>query len=170
MLQNCYRNELDEILKLPKDSVVLSRSIIIECLKKLKKKFSRGFDGICGQHLLYGSERLLESVSPLFQMIIVRGIVPNSFCIGVVTPILKPGKPPMQCSSYRPIAVTTTLYKLFELVVCNAVRSKFKVPPHQFGFQTSLGCAHALYPLVFILVDTQKDEKKDTHKDEQKDI
>ena len=136
-------------LKLPKDSMVVSRSIISECLKKLKKKFSRGFDGICGHYLLYCSERLLESVSLLFQIIIVRGLVPNSFCIGVVTPILKPGKPPTQYSSYSPITVSTTLSKLFELVVRNEVKSKCTVPPHQFGFQTSLGCDHALYSLVY---------------------
>ena len=51
--------------------------------------------------------------------------------------------------------MSTTLRKLFELVVYNEVRSKCLVPPHQFGFQTSLGCDHALYSLVSILVNAE---------------
>lgn len=156
-LRNSYRSELDEMLKLPKENMVVNRSIIRECLKKLKKKFSRGFDKICGQHLLYGSEQLLEHVSLLFQIIVTRGIVPDTFCIGVITPILKPGKPPSQCSSYRPITVSTTLCKLFELLIRDEIRSKCSVPPHQFGFQRSLGCDHALYSLVSILTDAEND-------------
>ena len=63
VLQNCYRSELDEIIKLLKYKMVVNRSVISECMKKLRKKFSRGVDGICGQHLPYGSERILESIS-----------------------------------------------------------------------------------------------------------
>ena len=155
VLQNSYRNDLDEILKLQRDKMVVSRSVISECLKKLKKKFSRGFDGICGHHLLCGSELLLENLSLLFQMTIVRGIIPNSFCIGAIAPILKPRKPPKQCSSYRPITVSSTLSKLFELVIGNEVRSKCSVPLQQFGFQQSLDCDHALYSLVSMLVDAE---------------
>ena len=86
---------------------------------------------------------------------IIVSLVPNSFCIGVVTPILKPGKPSSQCSSYRPITVSTTLCKLFELVVRNEAKIKCTVPPHKFGFQTSLCCDLALYSLVSIIVDVE---------------
>jgi len=58
VLQNCYRNELDEILKLPKHSMVESKSIISECLKKLKKKFLQGFDGIWSPHTSLGFSNL----------------------------------------------------------------------------------------------------------------
>ena len=51
--------------------------------------------------------------------------------------------------------MSTTLCKLYELFACNEVRSKCLVPPHQFGFQQSVDCDHALYSIVSILVDAE---------------
>ena len=62
------------------------RSEIVK-LKKKKKK-SKGIDGISGTHLSFVSNLLLEHLSLLFQMIFVTGIVPDSFGVGLVHPIL----------------------------------------------------------------------------------
>ena len=67
--------------------------------------------------------------------------------------MLKRGKPPHLCSSYRPITVSNVFCKLFELLTCEEIRSKCYVPSGQFGFQKGLGCGHALSALCAILLD-----------------
>ena len=62
------------------------RSKIVK-LKKREK--SKGINGISGTHLSFASNLLLEHLFLLFQMIFVTGIVPGSFGVGLVHPILK---------------------------------------------------------------------------------
>ena len=50
-------------------------------------------------------------------MIFTVGVVPECLCVGVVTPVLKKGKPLSQCSSYRPITVSSVFSKIFELLI-----------------------------------------------------
>ena len=85
---------------------VVTRSMVISAIMKLKKKFSKGTDGICGAALDFSSDLLIDHLSLLYQMIFSSGIVPKSFCEGKLIPVLKRGKPPHLCSSYRPITVS----------------------------------------------------------------
>ena len=89
-------------------------------------------------------------------MVFNLGIVPDSFSLGILTPVPKKGKPLCQCSSFRPVTVATVFCKLFEALIVDELRSKCTVPDHQFGFQPSLGCGHALSALVSTLIDAEK--------------
>ena len=62
---------------------------------QLKKKKSRGVDGLCALHLVNGTRLLYEMLTLLYQMIFVVGIVSNVFCRGQLTPILKKGSQPI---------------------------------------------------------------------------
>ena len=68
----------------------------------------------------------------------------------------KKGKPLSQCLSFQPITVATVFCKLFEALIVYELQSKCTVPDHQFGFQPSLGCGHALSALVLALIDAEK--------------
>ena len=82
--------------------------------------------------------------------------VPDSFSIGILTPLPKKGKPLWQCSSFRPITVATVLCNLFEALIADELLSKCTVADHQFSFQPGLGCCHALSALVSALIDAEK--------------
>jgi hypothetical protein len=112
--------------------------------KKLKKKSSSGADKICAHHLLNGSPLLFEHLAIAYQIIMTHGVVPDLFCLGSITPVLKKGKPATEPSSYRPITISSVFCKLFELLIIGDIRKCCKAPPHQFGFQSGMGCAHAL--------------------------
>ena len=122
---------------------------------KLKKKKSRGVDGLCALHLVNGTRLLYEMLTLLYQIIFVVGIVPDVFCRGQLTPILKKGKPANICSSYRPITVSPVLCKLFEMLILPNVRNCCQMPNYQFGFTVGLGCADALFALATILSDSE---------------
>ncbi|XP_065578573.1 uncharacterized protein LOC136038982 [Artemia franciscana] len=91
----------------------------------------------------------------LYQIIFVVGIVPDVFCRGQLTPILKKGKPANICSSYRPITVSPVLCKVFEMLILPNVRNCCQMPNYQFGFTVCLGCADALFTLAAILSDSE---------------
>ncbi|XP_065562481.1 uncharacterized protein LOC136028563 [Artemia franciscana] len=98
----------------------------------------------------------LEHLAILFQMILSMGIVPDSFSIGILTPVPKKGKPLCQSSSFRHITLATVVCKSFEALIVDELRPKCTVPDHPFGFQPSLGFGHALSALVSALIDAEK--------------
>jgi len=48
---------------------------------------------LCVLHLLHGSNILFEHLSVVYQIVMNQGVVPDLFCLGVIVPILKKGKP-----------------------------------------------------------------------------
>ena len=78
----------------------------------------------------------------LFQMCLCSSLVPDTFLVGNITSILKRGKDPTSCGSYRPITVACTLSK-FEYVLLPDLLSKVVYMSNQFGFKPYIGCQHA---------------------------
>ena len=90
-------------------------------------------------------------------MILVCGVVPLQFCIGQITPILKKGKKDASlCSSYRPITISCTTFKLFESFLTRDIEENCSTPPRQFGYQRGLGREHALFLLINVLKDIEE--------------
>ena len=52
----------------------------------------------------------------LFQMCLASPLVPGTFLSGVATSVLKRGKDPLSCDSYRPITVACNVSKVFVYV------------------------------------------------------
>lgn len=154
-LENKFSIELDASLAECEREVgfVVSNSSVSEALSKLKKKLSRGVDNLCGLHLQAGSQNLVEHLCLLYQMIFNAGVVPDLFCTGVITPVLKKGKDGGQCSSYRPITVAPILCKLFELLVVNRLSAICNTPDNQFGFKKKMSREHAHYLIANLLID-----------------
>ena len=88
-------------------SFVVTASDIYSAIIHLRKKFSRGYDQLCGFHLLHASDKLLQHLHLFYQIIFNSGIVPDSFCVGTLTPVPKKDKDSRQCCSYRPITVSS---------------------------------------------------------------
>ena len=91
---NPFANRLESVLssQCVPDFVVTYGSVH-EAILKLKKKHSRGVDELCALNLLHGTTMLIEYLTLLSQIIFTTGIVPDSFCVGLLSPILKKGKP-----------------------------------------------------------------------------
>ena len=152
-----FETDLNNRLRTPGSGTsVVSSSELRDVIRKLNKRQSMGYDGICALHLQNGSDKLMCHLSLLYQMIFCCGIVPDSFCVGLISPILKKRKDPFECSSYRPIAASSVFAKVFELLIINNQRSLCYILPDQFGFQPKLGCFHALKCLCNLLSDADK--------------
>ena len=150
-----YEDKLDLVLSEASPSLgfVVTVSDVRAAIIKAKKKFSRGIDQICGMHLAHGSQRVLEHLTLLYQMIFTCGLVPDSFCVGVVTPVLKKGKDPAQCSSHRPITVAPVFCKIFELLFIDELCRVCESPDNQFGFKQSVSREHVHHIICNVLLE-----------------
>ena len=69
--------------------LVITKSLIISAIGKLKKNKSEGYDWISAQNLSPCGELFNENLVLLYKMIFNPGFVPHPFSIGCSTPILK---------------------------------------------------------------------------------
>jgi hypothetical protein len=99
------------------------------------------FASLCIQHL-----------TQLFNAILLRVYFPTQWKVAQIILILKPGKPPHQLSSYRPI-VSKVFGKLFLKRLLPLVEHANLIPNHQFGFQLRLPTIEQAHRLIRVLND-----------------
>ena len=116
-------------------------------IRSLKCGKAPGPDGLLSEHLLYGTTKLLEHLTLLYQVIVIQHYVPSLMGEGKVVCIRKKGKDPSYCSSYRPITLCSVISKLFENILLPYLSTKCDVGDHQLGFRSGVGVqnAHAIF-------------------------
>jgi hypothetical protein len=77
-------------------------------INKLRPAKSLGYDLITGKVL---PEPGIRAITQLFNGILRTGHYPNQWKVSQVIPIPKPGKPPEEALSYRPISLLPVLSK-----------------------------------------------------------
>ena len=90
-------------------------------MKRLKSK-AVGQDRVHNDMLKNLSPKNRIHLLHLFNSLYANSFVPDSWKIAIIIPLLKPGKPANEASSYRPISLTFCLRKLFERLVTNRLR------------------------------------------------
>ena len=137
----------------------ISRCEVLNALNHLKSK-SIDADGISKMHLTPQCAELVSHLALLFQMCLASSVVPESFLCGSVTSILKRGKPPTDCSSYRPVSVSCNISKVFEYILLpNLTRNISFFGENQLGFRPGVGCQHAHRVLSSILLSNSSKGK-----------
>ena len=95
---------------------------------------------------MYGTSKLLEYFTLLFQIIVTHHYVPSLMGEGKVVCIRKKGKDLSHCSSSRPIALCSVISKLFEKHLLQYLTIKYNMGDQQLGFRSGVGVqnAHAI--------------------------
>ena len=116
-------------------------------MKQMKKKKSKGKDGISQECLLLGQEALVAPLTAIINHSISTGIFPTQWKEAVVVPILKKGdaKDP---KNYRPVSCLAAASKVLEKVVCEQLTRFAEVheilPNNQHGFRQGRSTMTAL--------------------------
>ena len=116
-------------------------------MKQMKKKKSKGNDGITQECLLLGEETLAGPLTEIINQSIETGTFPTQWREAVVVPILKKGdtKDP---KNYRPVSCLAAASKVLEKVVCNQLTRYIEVhkllPNNQHGFRRARSTMTAL--------------------------
>ena len=92
-----------------------------------------------------------ESLKYLFNLSIVKGILPDDLKIAKVTPIYKADNS-SNVSNHRPISVLPCFFKMLERIMYNRLQKYLKYQnilyDKQFGLQTGHSTDHAIAQLV----------------------
>jgi len=72
-------------LLIVQNTFVVSKLAIDKTVCKLKCGKAPGLDGICPDNLRHDTDLLFEHINLLFQMYVDCGVVPRSFCAGILS-------------------------------------------------------------------------------------
>lgn len=125
----------DELPILPVSPKEVAKEIKIN----LKSNKAPGFDLITGEILKQLPRKAITMLAYLINAAIRLKHVPSIWKIAEVIMIPKPGKPPNEAKSYRPISLLPVISKLFEKLLLKRLKpiieQRHLVPNHQFGFR-----------------------------------
>lgn len=110
-----------------------------------------GPDGIHYQMIKNLGNEAKHFLIDLYDMILLIGKVPSMWKLAHIIPILKPGKDPLDVGSYRPIALTSCLCKLFERIINRRLvwylEKNNKIDKAQSGFRKGRSTIDSLVAL-----------------------
>jgi hypothetical protein len=122
-------------------------------LLKLNVRKAYGPDGIPPVVLRECSGALATVLTKLFRLILKTKIFPSSWKQAVVQPVLKKGDP-SDPSNYRPIALTSSISKIFETLLNSKLIKHLEgqrlLSDHQYGFRQARSCGDLLAYLTHV--------------------
>ena len=135
-------------------SSILNSAFKISELKKALNKCRNtapGQDLLCYEMFRHLSLSSKEFLVKYFNKIWSCGILPSSWKHSIIVPILKPGKVKSDPASYRPIALTSNLCKLYERMIVYRLQwfleKKGLLNINQSGFRKKRRCLDQLLRL-----------------------
>ena len=121
---------------------------IAKAIRSIKLGKSPGLDNLYGEHLKYSDDKVLALLSLVFNSMIIHAYLPSIFMDTIIIPLVKDKKGDLQSSdNYRPIAITSIMSKVFEILILDRYANNFHTTCHQFGFKAN----HATDQCVFVL-------------------
>lgn len=115
----------------------------------LKKKKAPGFDLITSEVLVHLPKKGILLLTILFNAVLRLHHYPLIWKISIINMVAKPGKPPAEITSYRPISLLPLLSKLFEKLLLQRIlpilEEQGTIPDHQFGFRMHHGTTEQVH-------------------------
>ena len=109
-------------------------------------------DSLSAEHLLYASPEIHTLLAICFNAFIVHGFLPSSLTDSVIIPIVKDKcKNISDIGNYRPIALSSVLSKVFELILLSKLNSYFCTTDYQFGFKSNHSTDLCIYTLKEVI-------------------
>ena len=106
-------------------------------ISKQKIGKAGGMDGIAKEALIYGGHKLAIHVCFLSNLCIKHGYLSRGFMDSEIVPLVKcKSGDSWDVNSYRAIAISTSLSKLFEHVVAAPLRTANDSDRYQCGFKS----------------------------------
>ena len=163
---------IPEANRLEKQDVSIHPLNVAKYIKSMKNGKAADIFGLTAEHLKHASPIITSVLSSLIQNIFRLRTIPESFKLGVITPVLKKGKPAKAPDSYRRITVSSVIGKVVEKEILTKTQEVLLPQQNglQFGFtpgSSSTNCAFVIseavaeaktknHPLYVTLLDAKK--------------
>ena len=130
------------------------------CSLKLGK--AAGTDGVFPEFLKNCGEGAIAWLAVFYTNILTSGNIPSLFKRAKIIALLKPGKPPGDPASYRPISLLSISYKLLERLIYNRIEPIINatVPIEQAGFRAGRSCCDQVLALTTYVEDGFQKKQK----------
>jgi len=116
--------------------------------RNIKPGKAPGPDGIPNRAMKLAMSLHSKVLAKAYTQCLREGIFPHHWKLQKLVLIPKPGKPPEEASSYRPICLIDILGKTFECLICArleaAISNSGGLSPHQYGFRKSRSTIDAI--------------------------
>ena len=104
-------------------------------IKSSKNSTALGPDGISPLHLKNLGTKALAYLCETLNLSLRTTTIPNKWREGNILPLPKPGKPPADGTSYRPITLLSPIAKVLERLLLPTIQQHLKPHEHQHGFR-----------------------------------
>jgi hypothetical protein len=122
-----------------------------------------GYDLITGKVLKELPRKAVVLLTTIHNSILRLGHFPLQWKYTLVFMIAKPGKPPQQPNSYRPIGLLPLLSKIFEKLLITRIHAAMPkdelLPLHQFGFREGHSTIQQCHRVVIHIRDSLEEKK-----------
>ena len=124
-----------------------SMQSVVTAIRNSGNSRAAGPDGLTIHQLKHLGPNGIRYLTHLFNLSYNNADIPAIWKTAIIVPILKPGKPADQGSSYRPISLLCPAAKVFERLILPELNS-LPVSTSQHGFRPCRSTTTALLPLV----------------------
>ena len=149
LLNSCSNSGVANFIECDENTTNFSDFKVIEvynAICKLKQGKSAGLDGLRSEHFVKASSNVSCIVTLLFNACVNHQYLPVEIMNTVIVPIVKDTKADITIQdNYRPIAVTTVLSKLLEMVLLERYSELLVTTSNQFGFKKKHSTEMAVY-------------------------
>lgn len=134
---------------------------VVDEIVKINVHKSPGPDRINGRMIKRFHFDAVLFMTRLFNAILKFGYFPAIWKRAEIIMIVKPGKPPNQIASYRPISLLSMVSKIFERIILRRLNDHLTgiIPDHQFGFRRGHGTIQQCHRVVNIIHETLEEQK-----------
>ena len=112
-------------------------------LKSLRSNTATGPDNIPARILIECANELAPSLSIIFNLSLLTGMVPDDWKLSNVIPVFKSGTR-NDCKNYRPISITSIISKVLEKIISSEILLHLtltgQIPVNQHGFLPRRSC------------------------------
>ena len=141
--------DIDNITYL--ETITVTEQKVKKLLAKLKTNKSPGPDGIHNKVIYEAREQLLYPLTEMFRTSIETGDIPPEWKMADIVPIFKKGLK-SDPNNYRPVSLTSTIGKLLETLVRNAIQDHLVcnklMCDEQHGFRSGRSCCTQLLEVI----------------------
>lgn len=136
---------------------------IVSIIKKLANNKSPGHDLISNKVVKNLPPKVIVHLTHIYNAALRLSYFPTTWKSSVIVTVLKPGKPPENPTSYRPISLLPVLGKILEKIILKRIttiaQATNSIPNFQFGFRSHHATTHQLHRVADIISSALETKK-----------
>jgi hypothetical protein len=116
----------------------------LKAIKKSKNSKAVGPDGLSPIMLKHLGPHGIRYLTSIYNKCVNKSIIPSLWKTGKIIPLLKPGKPAEEGTSFRPVTILSPPIKILESLLLPDVTDAIQLAEHQHGFRKGRSTTTAL--------------------------